>query len=124
MDSKSLSRLKECDKRLQKLILAVDEVFPVSVVCGHRGEEDQNRALAEKKSKLKFPDSKHNKRPSLAVDIVPDPERDGNKTISWADLSAFEVMCLTVESMADKHDIKIRLGRDFSFKDYPHVELI
>lgn len=123
MNSKSLDRLRECHPDLIKLILRLDEVYPVHVVCGHRGKEDQDKAFAEKKSKLKFPDSKHNKTPSLAVDIVPDPDRDP-KTISWIDLKAFEIMCLAVESIADEMNIKIRLGRDFKFKDFPHVELI
>lgn len=122
MTSKSLERLKQCDQRLIKLILRLDEIYPVQVICGHRNEEDQNKAFKEKKSKLKFPNSKHNKTPSLAVDIVPDPDRNP-KTISWVDLNEFEIMCLTVESVAEEQGIKIRLGRDFSFKDWPHIEL-
>jgi peptidoglycan L-alanyl-D-glutamate endopeptidase CwlK len=120
MNTKSMNRLKECHPDLIKLILKVDEIYSVHVICGHRNEADQNKAFDEKKSQLKFPQSKHNKSPSLAVDIVP-----GNgKVISWADLNAFEIMCLTVESMAEEYGIKIRLGRDFSFVDFPHIELI
>ena len=103
--------------------MRVDELYPLQVICGYRGKEDQDKAFAEKKSKLKFPESKHNKKPSLAVDIVPDPDRNP-KTIAWADLNEFEIMCHTVESCADELDIKIRLGRDFSFVDFPHIELV
>lgn len=123
MDSRSLSKLKECHPDLIKLIMAVDALYPVQVICGHRGKEDQDKAFAEKKSKLKFPESKHNKKPSLAVDVVPDPDQNP-KTISWVDLKEFEIMCYTLESKADELGIKIRLGRDFSFKDFPHVELV
>ena len=123
MDTKSLSKLKECHPNLIKLINHVDTYYPVQVICGHRNEADQNKAFAEKKSKLKWPKSKHNKKPSLAVDVVPDPDRSP-KTIDWTDLKEFEVMCLAIEAAADDLDIKIRLGRDFKFKDWPHVELL
>jgi len=43
----------------------------VTIVCGYRGEEEQNKAYTEKKSGLKFPQSKHNHAPSSAVDIAP-----------------------------------------------------
>lgn len=123
MNSASLDRLRQCDPRLQELIRRVDEIYPIHVICGHRNKEDQDKAFLDKKSKLKFPDSKHNKTPSLAVDIVPDPDRS-SKTISWVDITAFEIMCLAVEAIAEEQDIKIKLGRDFSFKDWPHIELI
>lgn len=123
MNSASLAKLKECHPDLIKLINRVDEIYPVHVICGHRNEADQNKAFEEKKSKLKFPDSKHNSKPSKAVDVVPDPDRNP-KTISWVDLTQYEIMCLAIEAAADELEIKIRLGRDFSFKDFPHVELV
>jgi peptidoglycan L-alanyl-D-glutamate endopeptidase CwlK len=120
VNSKSLNRLKECHPDLIRLIMRVDELYPCHVICGYRNEEDQNIAFQGKRSQLKFPNSKHNQKPSLAVDVV-----SGNgKTISWSDLKDFEILCLTVEAVAEEMDIKIRLGRDFKFKDYPHIELI
>lgn len=129
MNSASLKKLKECDDKLVRLILSVDEVYPVQVICGSRNKEDQNKAFEEKKSKLQYPKSKHNigkeagRSLSHAVDIVPDPDRNP-KTIAWADLKEFDIMLLVVEQKADELGIKVRLGRDFSFKDYPHVELV
>lgn len=122
MNAQSMERLKECDDRLQKLIRRLDEIYPVHVICGYRDKAAQDKAVADKVSKLAFPNSKHNKKPSQAVDIVPDPDRSP-KTIAWADLAAFEIMCLAVEAIAEEQGVKIRLGRDFSFKDWPHVEL-
>jgi len=119
MNTASLNRLKECDPRLVKLILRVDELYPCHVICGHRNEADQIKAFEEKKSQLKFPQSKHNKKPSLAVDVV---SGNGN-VIAWSDLKSFEILCLTIEAVAEEQGIKIRLGRDFSFKDWPHIEL-
>ena len=123
MNQASHDKLKECHPDLVRLMLRVDQIYPIHVICGFRGEKDQNHAFENKKSKLQYPNSKHNKRPSLAVDVVPDPDRNA-KTISWVDLMAFEIMCLAIESVADDLKIKIRLGRDFSFKDWPHVELV
>jgi peptidoglycan L-alanyl-D-glutamate endopeptidase CwlK len=122
MDTKSQERLKECHEKLQRLMRRVDEIYPIQVICGYRNEADQNKAFAEKKSKLKFPESKHNQKPSLAVDVVPDPDRNP-KTISWTDLTQYEIMLYAVEQIADDLNIKIKLGRDFSFKDFPHIEL-
>lgn len=123
MNTASLERLKLCHKDLIKLAMAVDAVYPIQVICGPRNEADQNKAFDENKTKLKFPESKHNKTPSMAIDCVPDPDQNP-KTISWADLKEFEIMCLTFESYAEQFEINIRLGRDFSFKDFPHIELI
>lgn len=128
MNTSSLEKLKQCHPKLQRLIRRVDEIYPVHVICGIRSKEDQNKAFEEKKSKLKFPESKHNVGPetgrtlSEAVDLVPDPDRNP-KTISWVDIAQYEIMCLAIEAAADELDIKIKLGRDFSFKDWPHCEL-
>lgn len=123
MNSTSLKKLKTAHPDLIRLAMAVDEIYPIQCICGYRSGEDQEKAFKEGKSKAKPGESKHNKTPALAIDCVPDPDKDP-KTISWADLSAFEFMCLTFESKAEELGIKIRLGRDFSFVDMPHVELI
>jgi peptidoglycan LD-endopeptidase CwlK len=123
MNTQSLDRLKQCHPDLVKLVSRVDEIYPIMVICGHRGKEDQEKAFLAGNSKLQFPNSKHNSTPSRAVDIVPDPDRNP-KTISWMDLTAFEIMLLAVEAIAEEYNIKIRLGRDFKMKDWPHVELI
>ena len=49
-----------------------------SVLCGHRGEEDQNKAYDSGNSKVKWPNGRHNKKPSIAVDVAPYP-------IDWKD---------------------------------------
>ena len=79
----SRTMLAQCAPDLQVLwnrVIARDDLpFDLKVTCGYRGEADQNKAYAEKKSRLKFPNSKHNKSPSLATDVS--PFVDG--TISW-----------------------------------------
>jgi len=115
--AKSLERLRTCHDDLQLLCHAILDEMDIMVLCGHRGEQDQNKAFAEGKSKLKFPKSKHNVTPSLAVDIAPYP-------VDWSDIARFEQMCEIAERLADKMGIEIRLGRDFSFRDLVHIELV
>jgi peptidoglycan L-alanyl-D-glutamate endopeptidase CwlK len=125
----SLKKLATCHQDLQLLAHAVDKVYPIQVICGERGKEDQEKAFEGGKSKLEFPNSKHNinhekgRFKSHAMDIVPDPDRNPG-TLDWGDTDAFETMLLTVEQVADDLDIKIGLGRDFKIRDYPHVELV
>ena len=50
----------------------------ITILEGYRNEEDQNKAFENGFSKLKFPNSKHNVYPSMAVDALPFP-------IDWKD---------------------------------------
>jgi peptidoglycan L-alanyl-D-glutamate endopeptidase CwlK len=49
----------------------VIKYYDCSIVYGHRGEIAQNEAYAAGNSQLKWPNSKHNKFPSHAVDAAP-----------------------------------------------------
>lgn len=128
MNKTSLNKLKTCDTRLALLAHEVDKVFPIQIICGERNEKDQEHAFNNGMSKLRFPNSKHNinhakgRFKSHALDAVPDPDLNP-ATLDWGDIKSFELMCLAFEQKADELGIKIRLGRDFSFKDMPHVEL-
>lgn len=71
--AESLRKLRTCDPRLQALFARVNAVWPCTIIEGHRGEEAQNKAFREGKSKLKWPHGNHNAYPSRAVDVLPDP---------------------------------------------------
>jgi peptidoglycan LD-endopeptidase CwlK len=114
---KSIERLAECHLDLQEIAHELIKEMNVTVLCGHRGEEEQTQAFINGKSKLRWPNSKHNKKPSEAIDLAPFP-------IDWKDIKGFIDMCSRIERIANELGIHIRLGRDFSFKDYPHIELI
>ena len=113
-----------CDTRLQEVVKAAIKRIDFTVLCGHRGEQEQNDAFERGFSKLKFPQSKHNKVPSLAVDLAPYP-------IDWKDLDRFKVMMMIVKDEASKLGVKLRFGWDWNgnekaderFVDWPHVEL-
>ena len=69
--TRSKSRLHTCDERLQKLFKEVVKGFDCTVIEGHRGKTKQNAAYDKGNSKLKYPKGKHNRIPSIAVDVAP-----------------------------------------------------
>ncbi len=127
----SQQRLDTCHPKLQRLFREVDrrlarrKQMDITVVCGHRGEADQEAAFAAGKSKKHWPDSKHNGLPSNAVDVSPYP-------IDWNDKLAYARLAGYVFAVADDLDIQVRwLGDgnqngksdDESFLDIDHFEL-
>ena len=118
LSKKSQERLETCDERLITIVNDVCKVMDVTVLCGHRGKEEQEKAFEEGKSNAHFGQSYHNAFPSLAVDIAPYP-------INWdVNDPRWEIMCNLVSYIANRYGIKVKLGRDFtSLKDYPHIEI-
>jgi peptidoglycan L-alanyl-D-glutamate endopeptidase CwlK len=76
----SKARLAVAHADLQILFNEVIKYFDCKIICGFRNELDQNKAFEDGYSKLKYPNSKHNQVPSLAVDVVPYP-------IDWKDVN-------------------------------------
>jgi len=114
---KSLERLATCDERLQRVMKVVIRHIDISVIWGHRGKEAQNKAYMDGKSRLKFPNSKHNKIPSLAIDVAPYP-------IDWNDIERFDDMGRIIMAVADGMNIDLEWGGNWrSFKDYPHFQV-
>ena len=133
---KSRERLETCHKDLQVLFNHVIENIDCSVLCGHRGEKEQNEAVASGRSKANYPHGKHNASPSNAIDVAPYP-------IDWNDNERFYYFAgfvlATAKILKDigeiSHNIRwggnwrgIRNGViDFSkntFDDLPHFELL
>ena len=123
---RSLSALSTAHPSLQKLFHEVVKYYDCTILEGHRNERDQNTAYANGYSKVQWPNGKHNKIPSLAIDAVPYP-------IRWTDLPAFYHFTGFVRGMAARMGIPVRCGvdwngnfdlKDQTFVDFPHVELI
>ena len=125
----STDRLNTCDKRLQMIFNEVIKHVDCTIICGHRGQADQDKAFAEGKSQKKWPNGQHNKLPSMAVDVSPFP-------IDWSSkskvLARFYFFAGYVKSVADSMNIKIRWGGDWdsdmdftdqTFDDLPHFEI-
>ena len=123
--NRSLKNLSEAHPKLQKIFHEVIKNYDCSVIQGYRGMEEQMAAYHAGKSKVFYPNSKHNKRPSQAVDVVPYP-------IDWNDKIRFYHFAGYVKGVADALGIKIRCGADWdsdndfkdqTFHDLPHFEL-
>ena len=121
----SKRRLATCDDGLQNLFYEVVQHFDCSVIIGHRGEKDQNKAFDEGKSKVRYPEGKHNSNPSTAVDVAPYP-------IDWEDRERFIYFAGFVKGIASEMGIPLRWGGDWDndtqlsdnkFDDLVHFEL-
>ena len=122
---RSISRLKTCDQKLQELFYEVVKHFDCSIIEGNRGEERQNKAFADGKSKVKYPNGKHNQNPSIAVDVAPYP-------IDWSDRDRFHYFGGFVLGVAKEMGMNIRWGGDWNqdtetkdnkFDDLVHFEI-
>ena len=127
--SKSKERLNTCHPDLIAVFSEVIKYYDCTVTCGYRGEEEQNKAFDEGRSKAKFPKGKHNNSPSTAVDVYPYP-------IDFENYDRLSHFAGFVIGIAKTMGVNLRWGRDWknefydkkndttTFKDYPHFELI
>lgn len=117
------------DPRLQKIVDRVcNEVCDVKLLVGHRSKADQDLAFATGRSKVAWPNSKHNSCPSLAVDLVPTPVNLKSKSLR-------EELCYIAGAavqIAKQEGVKLRWGGDWdkdgdlednSFDDLFHMEI-
>ncbi len=129
MNKTSLAKLATARAELQTLAHNVDARYSIQCICGERNEVDQQKAFRSGMSRVQYPHSKHNvgelagRELSDAIDCIPDPDKNP-ATIDWKDIKEFNKMCDIFLEEAAKLKIKIRLGRDFKFKDMPHVEFV
>ncbi|MBA7559898.1 hypothetical protein ES708_01516 [subsurface metagenome] len=147
---RSKDRLNTAHSYLRAVFNVVIQVFDNTIICGHRIRAKQNAAFEGGKSKVKWPDGKHNKLPSDAVDSAPyNPE---DRRINWPDPAVgavikkahpdagkyITVLCRWyhyggfVLGVAFALGIKLRWGGDWDgdtilddqkFNDLPHFEL-
>lgn len=124
---KSLERRAQLDPRLQKLFDAVLEVYNISLIQAHRGQEDQTTAKANGLSNANFGESPHNYEPALAGDIYPwpIPQITKNGVLCIDDNSpTWDEMIKVVKAKAVELGIDIICGADWkTLVDKPHVEL-
>lgn len=123
---KSLNKLETCHPKLQEIFKEAINIIDIQITEGHRSKEAQDRAYHNGYSKLKWPNSKHNKMPSLAVDAVPFP-------IDYKDTKRFYYLAGIIKGIAHMKGISIRWGGDWNnnndfndnkFNDLPHYELV
>ena len=122
---KSKERLSTCDSKLQKVFNEVIKHVDCSVLEGHREKDRQNKLFEEGKTKVKYPDGRHNRQPSSAVDVTPYP-------VDWKDRERQTLFAGFVIGVASQMGINLRWGGDWDqdfqvvdnrFDDFPHFEL-
>jgi hypothetical protein len=99
----SESRIITANFKLQRLFRSVLQDWDHGIMCGHRGEEDQNAAYDGGFSKCRWPDSPHNLLASRAVDVLPVP-------CSWDDRELICTFAGFVLARAQEYGIPIRWG--------------
>ena len=133
----SKERLVTCHRDIQTIFNEVIQTIDCSILCGHRKEEDQNQAFDDGLSQLRYPDSKHNIYPSMAVDVA--PYFPDLKNTDWEDAKAFALFAGRVIEISWQLYRKgltthvLRWGGDWdsdgrtsdqTFHDLPHFELV
>jgi len=122
---RSRKNLDEAHPDLIRLFEEVVKHIDCSVIEGHRPQSEQDAAFHSGKSKVQWPNSKHNSSPSNAVDVVPYP-------VDWNDTDRFRYFAGMVKGIASQMGLDIRWGGDWdsdndfkdqSFNDLPHFEL-
>ena len=127
---RSKERLATCDKRLQDVFNEVIQHVDCSILEGHRSKERQNKLYDEKRTKVKYPNGRHNSNPSKAVDVTPYP-------VDWEDRERQTLFAGFVIGIARSMGIKIRWGgnwdmyeekgrwevKDNRVDDFPHFEI-
>jgi hypothetical protein len=95
----------------------------ITILCGHRTREEQDDAFNGGFSKVRYPNSKHNKTPSQAVDVAPYPI-DWNNLQKFRDLSTIVKRVWSEMTTEEKEGWNLHWGGDFkNFVDMPHWEL-
>ena len=102
---RSRERLATCDERLQKVFNEVIKFVDCSVLEGHRGQERQDQLFDEGKTKVRFPNGRHNSDPSRAVDVTPYP-------INWQDRERQTLFAGFVIGVANQKGITLRWAGD------------
>jgi len=128
---RSRQRLETCHGDLILLMTeALDDPecpSDFTVLEGFRNEERQNQMVAQGKSQLSWPKSRHNSYPSMAVDVA--PYINGTLSWNWADYYPLADHIKTVWSRLQMDEkttgqYELEWGGDWScFRDGPHWQL-
>tara|TARA_Y100001938_G_C8076764_1_gene426576 strand:- start:1781 stop:2173 length:393 start_codon:yes stop_codon:yes gene_type:complete len=122
---RSRERLATCEKDLQMVFNEVIKHVDCSILEGHRSKDRQNALYEDGKTKVRYPNGRHNASPSCAVDVTPYP-------VDWDDRERQTLFAGFVLGVANQMGINLRWGGDWDqdfevkdnrFDDFPHFEL-
>ena len=130
----SRKQLSTADGRLQDIAHIVLKIKDHAVIKGHRNQREQHTAYLDGHSGLDWPNGKHNKLPSTAIDVQTYPlpyNPDGS--INEQELREEQLYLLGLyKGVAHERGIPLRTGGDWdrdgeiadnSFDDFFHAEL-
>ena len=123
--AKSAKFLASAHVELRGLFDEVLTVCDVRIIAGHRGRTLQNQYFQQGKTQVEWPDSYHNKQPSLAIDACRYP-------VIWNDRERQTLFAGLVLGIAHRRGLAVTWGgdwnrdwnvRDNKFDDLVHFQL-
>lgn len=120
-------KLEQLDDRLKRIVGRVRDCRDISIITGHRGQDEQELMVQLGRSKVRWPNSKHNTMPSLAVDVQPYPYVEASLREDLSYIAGLFV------AFGRTDGVKIRWGGDWdrdgethdnNFDDLFHFEII
>lgn len=121
LDDDSKSKLMTCHPRLVDVVETASKYLPLRVIHGRRSNELQDELYAQGKTKLRGGQSKHNKNPSDAVDVVILP-------VDWHDTLRFYFVAGFIMGIAAEKGVRLIWGgnwkKDFDFKSNKFNDLV
>lgn len=116
--TRSLRCVAECHPKLQLVLNETIKHYDSSCIWGYRDRKTQDAAYADGYSQLRWPRSKHNRKPSRAFDLIPYPNGFKATTLQ------FYIQATHVLRAASKVGVSIKWGGHWrSLKDLAHFEL-
>jgi len=125
----SKDRLDTCHPTLRAVFTTVIRFIDCAIIDGYRTKERQTIYFQEGKSRVQWPNGKHNKVPSLAVDVVPYV----NGAVSWKKEHCI-YLAGVVMGVSAEMGVPVRWGgnwdmdgeviTDQSFQDLVHYEIV
>ena len=124
----SLKNLSSADHRFEELSRIVLKIKDHSIIKGHRGQVEQDKAYASGASELFWPNGKHNRFPSLAIDVQTYPRPDDKQDLREEQLYLLGLY----KGIGYLMGIRIRTGADWDndgeiadngFDDFFHVQI-
>lgn len=119
----SEERLATCHPDIQAVCKELIKQFDFTLLEGFRGQKAQDEAYEKGNSHLRYPNSAHNKKPSLAADLAPWP-------IDWGNLARFREMIYRFDAVAAVLRERGELVSEFEYgafwpnlRDFPHIQI-
>jgi peptidoglycan L-alanyl-D-glutamate endopeptidase CwlK len=112
---KSHQILFDADPDIQGLLFELIKHIDFKVLCSYRNKAAQDEAYMKGNSTLRWPHSKHNKLPSLAIDIEPYFKEQPHERLN--DRESFVYLAGHLMMLAKLRGVALRWGNDWDRDD-------